>query len=577
MKTFLTTLRNTGLRYRSFMLFYVIASAIASVGLVLMNRFSGEMSEAAVNEDINALVRLLLLITGIMIVRAIAAAASTIYLAHFSAAAGYKLREHFINYFLRVPFAQVEKAGSGESLSIYSNDIPRAENFISTGILEMIADFISFVSAFMLLIIISPSFTGILLLAAIGMLLFQFLLSRPIQKWSVKLSEESAQFNAVVNDSLQNISVVAAYSLEDVLEKRYLDAYNKFFSIMKRFSRALAFMVGMMMSLLLSPLIVVFIVLALAVIGGDMSLAEFIAFVTTIIIAAGGIMSLAQNIGRLAESAAGAKRLNENTAHPLEVLETEKPYIIKSAAISFSNVTFAYNEDAQPALDDVSFDITPGSKIAIVGGSGSGKSTILKLLLGLYEPNSGEITINQQSTVQLSKSCLRDIFAYLPQDSFLFPGSIGENIVLEPHISNLSRLENACTDAGILDFINTLPDGFSGRLSEAADNISGGQRQRIAMARAFYKNAPVILFDEATSSLDPATEAGILASLNNAAADKTIIMVAHRATAISACDSIIVMHEGKISGIGKHDELLKNNEDYKRLYQNRNNNESEVA
>jgi len=541
MKTFSTTLRNTGLKYRGFMLFYVIASIIASVGLVIMNRLSGEMSQAAADGDTDVLAWFLLLITGIMLLRALAAAVSTLFLARFSAAAGYKLREHFIRCFLYSSFAEAEKAGSGESLSIYSNDIPNAESFISSGLLALIADFISFVSAFVFLIILSPAFTGVLFLAAIGMLVIQLLLSFPIQKWSVRRSEESARFNAVVNDSLQNLSVVAAYSLEDVLEKRYIEAYNKYFSVTKKFARASALLIGMMLSSMFSPLIVIFIVLANAVIGGNMTLAEFIAFVTTIMVAAAGIMQVAQHVGRLAKFSAGAKRLNENTAAKSEELESGTTPDISPISISFKNVSFTYSEDATNALTDASFDIVSGSKIAITGESGSGKSTILKLLLGLYEPTSGEILINGQSTANFTKADLRNLFAYVPQDSFLFPHSIGKNITLEDEISDMPRLEKACSDAGILDFINTLPGRFDGVLSESADNISGGQRQRIAMARAFYKNAPIILFDEATSSLDPATEAAILKSLESAAAEKTIIMVAHRTSAVKACDKIIEM------------------------------------
>jgi ABC-type multidrug transport system fused ATPase/permease subunit len=220
-------------------------------------------------------------------------------------------------------------------------------------------------------------------------------------------------------------------------------------------------------------------------------------------------------------------------------------------------------------LEDVNLSIKAGSKMAIVGGSGSGKSTMLKLLLGLYEPTKGEIAINNKATTTYTKADLRNIFAYVPQDSFLFPESIGKNITLENEIADMARLEKACAEAGILDFINSLPDGLNSILTEGADNISGGQRQRIAMARAFYKNAPVILFDEATSSLDPATEAAILSSFANVAAGKTVIMVAHRPMAIAACDVIIVMENGKVAGVGSHDELLKNNEAYQNLYESK--------
>lgn len=545
MKTFSVTMKKTGLHFIVVMLLYVLASIVTSSAIILINRLSGEMSEAAMLGDADVLIRLIALISGVMLLRIGASAVSTIVSARFSAEAGYKLREYFINHFLRVPFHVIEKTGSGERLSIYTNDIPRAAKFVSSGILGIVSDFISFVSALVFLILISPAYTGILLLASIGMLVLQFLLSRPIQKSAAKQSVEKAKYNDIVNDSLQNLSVVAAYSLEEALESRYMDAYSKYFAVTKRFALSLALMIGLMMVVLFSPLIVIFIVLALAVINGNLTVAEFIAFVTTIMVVAGGLTQLAQNVGRLAESAAGAKRFNENTSESTEKLDKGDVIDASAFGISFKDVSFAYPENARPALDCVSFTIAPGSKAAIVGGSGSGKSTILKLLLGLYEPTNGEITIGGKDISQLSKTALRNIFAYVPQDSYLFSESIGKNITLETGITDLPRLEKACDDAGILDFINTLPKKFDSVLTESAENISGGQRQRIAMARAFYKNASVILFDEATSSLDPVTEAAVLNSLSDAAAGKTVIMIAHRESAVAACGSKIYMDGGK--------------------------------
>ncbi|MCL2188072.1 MAG: ABC transporter ATP-binding protein/permease [Defluviitaleaceae bacterium] len=551
MKIFTATIKNANFRYAPVLVLYIFATCGAAVALVVMNRLSGQMGEAALYENTSTLIRLLILLTGVMAVRAVFSAAATFSMARCASEVGYGLRGNFVRYFLRVPFFQVERAASGERLSLFTNDAPKAEQLVATGLFDLISDFISFVSAFVFLLILSPRFTGISFLAAIGMLILQVALAMPLQRWATRMSEKKAAFNAVVNDSLQNLSLVAAYNLEELLEARYMHVYGQYFAALKKFAVSLGIMVGSMMAILMSPLIVIFTILAFAVIGGEMTLAEFIAFVTTVTIASGSVMMLAQNVGRLAEAMAGAKRLHENTDFPLEnTAETDTLTPQITGDITFNNVSFAYNaEDETPtyALENASFTIRGGSRVAIVGASGSGKSTILKLLLGLYRPTAGSITINGQDISQgdgmrgLRASC-----AYVPQDSFLFPVSIGENIAAGGEI-RLADMEKACAQAGILDFIQSLPDQFNGTLTEAADNISGGQRQRLAMARAFYKNAPIILFDEATASLDPATEAAVLAGFAEATRGKTVIMVAHRPQAIAACDVVIHVSEGRIT------------------------------
>ena len=569
MKTFFTTIKKVKPRYRTMILPFFIAATIAAVGAVVMNLLSGQISEAAVAMELDTIFRLIALMTGVFVLRAGAAAVATVLLARFSARAGFRLRKLFVDHFLRVPFSIIEKTPSGEQLNIYSKDIPNAESFIASGLLGIVMDFISFVSAFLFLVYISPQHTGILILAAIGMVIVQGLISIPLHKVEVKMSEDFAKVTAIANDSLQNLSVVAAYSLEEVLEKRYIHHYNIYYARLKRMAVILAVTIGFMITLMFSPLVVVVTMLGLATIDGNMTLAEFIAFATTITMVAGSLTMIGQRVAGLAQAGAGAKRLIDATVDEIETLDDGEGVCAGTVAISFKDVTFAYGE-AEPVLNGVNVDIRPGSKIAIVGGSGSGKSTILKLLMGLYEPTGGEILLNGQSTTAFSKNNLRNMFAYVPQDSFLFPESIGKNIALEGDISDLPRLEKACDDAEILDFINSLPDKFHGVLTEAADNVSGGQRQRIAMARAFYKNAPVILFDEATSSLDPATEAVVLGNVGHASTGKTVIVVAHRATAIAACDTIIVLDGGRVSGVGSHEELLADNEVYRGLYHAKN-------
>jgi ABC-type bacteriocin/lantibiotic exporter with double-glycine peptidase domain len=192
MKTFLLTLRKTRLSYSAVMLPYILAATVAAAGLVITNRLTGEMGEAALYGHTDTLVRLLLWVTAVMVLRAAATSLSTFLYARFTANAGYALRAYFVRHFLRVPFARVERTASGENLSIYSNDIPKAEALIASDILDLITDFISFVSAFIFLMVISPRFTAVSFVAAIGMLMLQIGLALPLQRWSVRMSEKQS-------------------------------------------------------------------------------------------------------------------------------------------------------------------------------------------------------------------------------------------------------------------------------------------------------------------------------------------------------------------------------------------------
>ena len=558
------------------MLIYLLISAVIAAAAVISERITGEMMQAAHGFDMDTLLWFLVLLTAITAVQAIAAAASALMMGRFQGRVGYRFRQNFAKYFLNVPFCKFEKAGSGESLSVFANDVPRAVTFVAgqNGILMLFANVLSVLAAFIFMLTINVPLTLIYYAMFPVLAAMQILISKPIQTRTRQQLEASEKFNAVVNDSLQNTSTIISYGLEDVMEQRYLNTYKEFMQAIKALVMAMLplIMIGQLVAM--APIITIHIMAAHEVIGGNMSIAEFIALTAVAMVAGLSLLMLSQSLSWVQGAAAGAKRFNESTAEALESLhEGSKPADAKSAAISFENVTFSYvdGEDAPLALDGASFNIPYGAKVAFVGGSGSGKSTVLKLLLGLYTPQSGKITVAGQDATAMSINGLRDIFAYVPQDSFLFPESIGQNIALNGG-GDATRLEKACREAGIWDFVQSLPDKFDAILSEGSENISGGQRQRIALARAFYKDAPVILFDEATSALDPATEAGILESLNTAAADKTIIMVAHRAAAIAACDMIVLLDGGKVAAIGTHEELLATNALYQNLTEGGKNN-----
>lgn len=548
-KTLFGTLRKNKIPFVGFFLFYIAASLVISAGYVASQIVVGEMGQAAYQFDTRGILNFLIILTAIMAVRAVFSALTALFIGRFAGKAEYSFRINFTKFFLRQPFAKFEKVTSGESLSVFTNDLPQAVSFVSSGTLGIVSDFILLIVAIVYMFYISWLYTLIFVAIFPVLVFMQVLISLPIQKAAKKALEAQSGFNAVVNDSLQNTATVIAYSLEEELENRYASAYRKYYLESMRLNLMDATLVGAGFAFSALPLVFLFIAAGFAVLNETMLISEFVVYTSIGIMAAAWLMELAESLSEVEVWIAGAKRFGEYTTGDEENIGEMKSLTVSGkTAARFENISFAYGEDAPDVLKNVSFEIQQGEKVAIVGDSGVGKSTILKLLLGLYEPKSGKISVLGNDTATIGKYTLRDSIAYVPQDSFLFPVSISENITGKNEISpeEQIKLETACSDAGIMDFIKSLPEEFNSVLSESAENISGGQRQRIAMARAFYKDAPIILFDEATSSLDHTTEAEILRTLTANTKGKTVVMVAHRTAVKEFCDIQISLEGGKI-------------------------------
>jgi len=516
---------------------------------VLQEIFVGELGQAASAYDTDAIVRFLLFITVVMGVRAVFSALNVLFLGRYAGQVRYKFRKEFIRFFLRRPFASFEGTNSGENLSIFTNDLPVAVGFVSNNVLRLIDDFALLVAALIFLFYTHWLYTLIFLATFPLIAVVQAVFSTPVGKASQVTMEKRADYNAVVNDSLQNIATIIAYDLEDKMEARYIASYKIYLNAALRHMRIFCWLIigGGVISM--TPLIFLFIASAFAVVNENLTIAAFIAYTNIGLLAAGWLAGLARALSDVQEGMAGAKRLNETIEGGIEETGEKTALSPKGElAVCFENVSFAYSDEGAQVLYDVSFEIPIGARVAIAGGSGSGKSTVLKLLLGLYGAKEGTIRVLGNDISREGKHALREAFAYVPQDSFLFPVSISENITGKTTLTydEILKREKACRDAGIYEFIQSLPENFASILSESAENISGGQRQRIAMARAFYKDAPIILFDEATSALDPATEAEILRTLEIASQGKTVIMVAHRATAKAFCDRVITLEGGRL-------------------------------
>jgi ABC-type multidrug transport system fused ATPase/permease subunit len=425
-----------------------------------------------------------------------------------------------------------------------------------------------------LIYILTISWTLTLVSLILTPLIF-IILSRvtsPIEKRSNALQEELGKLNGVAQDNINGVTVSRSFNLDRILEKRYaianMNVVQKGLSIARVRSGVdvLSILVGFL------PFIITMGYGGYLTITGVITFGSLFAFVNLLNYVVNPLSSLPTLVARISEGLGAYRRIDEMLDLPLERTDGRAVQATTGQAeiIRLDNVSFAY-PGSQMILERISFSIKPGEKIAIVGPSGSGKSTLLKLLLGFFKVENGRIVFFGEEMNQWKLSAARELMAFVAQDTFLFPVSIAENITLgriadSQAVPDQETIIKAAKAANIHDFIASLPDGYQTQVGERGARLSGGQRQRISLARAIYKNAPILLLDEPTSSLDSESESLVQEALDRLMAQSTSIVVAHRLSTIRNADRVFVLDAGKIVQEGSHGELYEQGGLYRELY-----------
>ena len=393
-------------------------------------------------------------------------------------------------------------------------------------------------------------------------------IGKSIRKITYTIQNEIASFSNVLGESIRGIRQVKAYNQEQFEKKRAFETINK----IKDYFIKSAFI-----SNRLSPLMEFIGSLAIAlsiyaggvfVLNASMTTGQFMSFLVSLLLAYQPVKALGNLNISIQEGLAGAERI-------FELLDSEKNNIEKDnekkinlkvtkGKIEIKNLDFAYNK--KKILNNLNLLIPAGNKVAIVGLSGAGKSTIFNLILRFFKSQKGEILIDEQNIHKVSLTSLRENIGLVTQDTMLFNDTVESNIKYGNLNASKEEINKAAKEAGAIDFINELPNGFDTIVGESGIKLSGGQRQRIAIARALLKNAPILLLDEASSSLDNLTEQNIQKSINLLMKDRTSLIIAHRLSTIEDADLIYLLNNGKINDKGTHKELIKHNKLYAQLH-----------
>lgn len=484
------------------------------------------------------------------------------------------LRQTVFSHLQRLPLAYYESRHSGEAMSILSNDIAAAEQAYQDNMFNLVRDLMQGLAAVVFMMILKWDLALLLILGGIVPLILNSLYAKPLRQVGKASQEKLAGLSERLSDLLAGFQVVRTFSLGDWILKRFNQSNQEVLQVNLRRIRIESTLAG---GNNLAGIIAALPLLA----GMYMVLTEQITFGTLFGMSQlnGPVINMLYSISGIISgiqaSLAAADRIlgvldatSEPERYPAPAWSPETVAVVSQpgSVVEFRQVHFNYS-DGLPILQGVSFDIQQGQVAALVGPSGSGKSTIFRLLMGHYPVARGWASAFGMPLHAYSLHELRDLFAFVPQDAYLYAGTVLENIRYGKPKASEEEITAATQASYAHDFILELPDGYNTLVGERGAHLSGGQRQRIAIARALIKNAPVLLLDEATSSLDSESEELVQQALQVLMRGRTTIAIAHRLSTIEHADIIYVMEAGRVVGQGGHAELVEKDGLYHKLYQ----------
>lgn len=465
------------------------------------------------------------------------------------------------SYYLRVR--------TGEALSRLNTDAALIETLVTSSASIALRNSLMVVGALLLLLTTSPKLTALMLVMVPLTIVPLFIYGRTVRKLSVETQDKLAHASALAGESIEAIETVQAFGREQPIRHEYDTAIDDAFAASKRRIRARAIMTALVIALIFGGIAAVMWMGATAVMNGDMTGGELAQFVLLSIFAASGFGSLGEVWGDAQKAAGAAERMAEILAEVPVIRAPQHPIALPqpvTGGIAFNNVTFAYpSRQDLPALRDLSFTVTPGETVALVGPSGGGKSTVFRLLLRFYDPQTGTIQLDNVPISDTDPEVLRQHFAHVAQDAALFSSSAHDNIAFGARNVTRDQVIAAAKAAEADGFITALPQGYDTPLGEKGRTLSGGQRQRVAIARALVRNAPVMLLDEATSALDAENERLVQKALDTAMQGCTTLVIAHRLATVQRADRILVLDQGQIVEQGTHDSLVADGGLYAKL------------
>ncbi|MFZ4907577.1 ABC transporter ATP-binding protein [Enterococcus thailandicus] len=480
---------------------------------------------------------------------------------------GRQIRKSFFQKFQELSISDIDKIGSSTLLTRMTNDVDNVQQMIVMFCQLILPAPIIAVFALTMTYLNAPNLLWIPLVAILFYLVVLLFLLKKGTPIALSIQPKMDRITTKLREFFTGINMIRAFNNQDHEEMKTNESFTNYANQMIQVNKIFAFITPT------AFLIMGVVYASILWVGGylvgnqTIQIGNIAAITEYALLALSYLMLAAMVFVVIPRSVASLKRLEEVMDFEPSISDPE-PFsfqIRDASAASYQNVSFAYGKESNPVIEKISFTIPAGKTTAIVGATGSGKSTLMKLLLRINNPTSGEIKLNDVPTTALTQSSIREQVAYVPQKAFLFKGTIKSNLLMGKADATPAEIDQAAKISQLKSFVDTLPDKYESFTAQGGSNYSGGQKQRICIARALIKPASMYVFDDSFSALDYQTDAALREALTKELSNKTLVIIAQRLSTIAHADHIILMENGKIAGEGTHQELLCTNKIYQEI------------
>lgn len=556
---------------------YFIVAVIASFITTVFNSLTPQIFRFTIDSVLDGdkypyLAEHLWVIAGVLVGVAMLSGAAMFFSRFFTARAGENFAENMRNalyaHVQRLPSAWHDKNQTGDIIQRCTSDVEVIRNFVVTQLLEVFRTVFLIGVSFAMMWSMNRKLSGIVLLFVPVIVVYSAVFYRLIARRFTDADEAEGELSTVVQENATGVRVVRAFGREQYEMERFRKKNDAFAKLWIRLGTLSGLYWGMGDLITGLQVITVIVAGALEAVNGNISVGEFIAFASYNTALVWPVRGLGRILSDMSKAGVSFERVDHIIKAEEEAYGRKEEAPLSDFDISFSHVSFAY-EEGQKVLSDVSFHIPQGKIFGILGGTGSGKSTVTQLLARFYELKEGEgsISLGGQDIREIPLEILRRNVAMVLQEPFLYSRTIRENIAASNPDATFEEIRNAAKIACVDDAIMSFPDGYDTLVGERGVTLSGGQRQRVAIARMLLQKAPVLIFDDSLSAVDAETDSLIRKALSVHMKGSTVILISHRITTLMAADEIMVLKQGRAEEMGTHSELIAKNGIYRKIYE----------